>query len=82
MSITGIKSSETILGSQEWRFEKLENFASTFWTKPTFNTFFEYAIFNQKLLNQSSASGKSGLRYKILILLITHKENIDQMCKG
>ena len=30
LSFTGIKSSGTILGSHEWHFEKLENFASTF----------------------------------------------------
>jgi hypothetical protein len=29
LSFTGIKNSGTILGSHEWHFEKLENFAST-----------------------------------------------------
>ena len=38
MLFIGIKSSRTILGSHEWHFEKLKNFASTFWKKPTFNS--------------------------------------------
>ena len=36
MVFTGNKSSETILGSHACRFDKLENFAITFWKKPTF----------------------------------------------
>ena len=40
LSFTGIKSTGTILGSHEWQLEKLENFAITFWEKPTFNFFF------------------------------------------
>ena len=38
MSFTGIKSAGTILGSHEWQLDKLENFAITFWEKPTFNS--------------------------------------------
>ena len=44
LSFTGIKSSGTILGSHEWHFEKSENFASTFWKKPTFTLSFELFI--------------------------------------
>ena len=36
MTFTGNKSSETILGSHACRFDKLENFAITFWKKLTF----------------------------------------------
>ena len=36
MTFTGCKSSKTILGSHACRFDKLENFAITFWKKPTF----------------------------------------------
>ena len=33
---TDNKSSGTIFGLHEWHFEKLEDFANTFWIKPTF----------------------------------------------
>ena len=36
MSLTGINSAETILGSHEWQLDKLENYAITIWKKPTF----------------------------------------------
>ena len=36
MTLTGNKSSETILGSHACRFDKLENLAIIFWKNPTF----------------------------------------------
>ena len=39
MSFMGIKNAGTILGSHEWQSDKLENFAITFWKKPTFTPY-------------------------------------------
>ena len=59
MSFIGIKNAGTILGSHEWQFDKLENFAITFWKKPTFTVehgdmYFtqETAVFQKEVLVQ------------------------------
>ena len=44
-SFTGIKSAGTILGSHVWQLDKLENFAITFWEKPTLQFVATTAIF-------------------------------------
>ena len=63
MTCTGYKSSGTIFGSHECHYDKLENFAITFWKKPTFTMNVKLKIW---LLFLSSALLSKHCMYRFL----------------